>query len=359
MPIVAQASPAAAATLLLSLGAIGLYVASRAAADALVRPSARPAAGWRALGHWMPIAVVALTAAAFGRADLSLGVVFGTSVAALALATGMITYVARPGELPPSRRAWPFVLAAAILVLIAGFSGHLTPLHAAMLLGLGGAILAVWRGAADDEATVPHVLTELVDADAVDGAEGAAGPRSADAGLRAVQGVLAVALAAAGGWAMVKGAVTADAHSQLLRAGILAAGVLSPLLILPTLATGTDLAQRNRSAEACGTLVGVALLNLCALVPAAVLVWYLRPGSTALGTGGAPVPAWLRLFREGQPMPFPLTLWRIDVVVLVVLGFALIPVSLGRWAIGRLESSGLVLAYAAYLAAAAWVNVHA
>jgi hypothetical protein len=40
-----------------------------------------------------------------------------------------------------------------------------------------------------------------------------------------------------------------------------------------------------------------------------------------------------------------------------VVGFALLPAALGRWFIGRLESAGLILGYAAYLAATAAINV--
>jgi hypothetical protein len=47
--------------------------------------------------------------------------------------------------------------------------------------------------------------------------------------------------------------------------------------------------------------------------------------------------------------PFPLVSWRIDSVILVVLGFALIPVSLARWTFSRVESVVLIIAYAIYL----------
>ena len=49
-------------------------------------------------------------------------------------------------------------------------------------------------------------------------------------------------------------------------------------------------------------------------------------------------------------MPYPLTVWRIDTVLVLVLGFALLPLALGRWSLGRTEAGGLIVAYAVYLA---------
>ena len=48
-------------------------------------------------------------------------------------------------------------------------------------------------------------------------------------------------------------------------------------------------------------------------------------------------------------LSFPLALWRIDTVLLVVFGFILLPVSTGRWNLGPLEGSVLVIVYAAYV----------
>jgi len=63
------------------------------------------------------------------------------------------------------------------------------------------------------------------------------------------------------------------------------------------------------------------------------------------------------VFSAGQAMPFPLAAWRVDAVVLTVLGFILIPVSLGRWELGRWEGVGLIIGYAMYLILEAAVTV--
>jgi hypothetical protein len=60
------------------------------------------------------------------------------------------------------------------------------------------------------------------------------------------------------------------------------------------------------------------------------------------------------LGAKAQPMPYPMTVWRIDTVLVLVLGFALIPISLGRWSLGRAEAGGLIAGYVLYLALTMW-----
>jgi hypothetical protein len=149
------------ATALIALGGLALYVASRAAADALTGGDPRRA-GLRALGHCLPIAAVALLClrpsmgrpgideAGIGRPPVAVALAFSTSVACLTLVLGIVTYLAPLAGLPPSRKAWPFVLPAALLALVAGFNGHLTWWHAGLLALLGAAVLNLWVGAHRD-----------------------------------------------------------------------------------------------------------------------------------------------------------------------------------------------------------------
>jgi hypothetical protein len=48
-------------------------------------------------------------------------------------------------------------------------------------------------------------------------------------------------------------------------------------------------------------------------------------------------------------MPFPLGVWRVDSVLLIVLSFPLLAASAGRWVLGRVEGSVLIVAFALYL----------
>ena len=108
------------------------------------------------------------------------------------------------------------------------------------------------------------------------------------------------------------------------------------------------LAERGRAWEASASHVGVALLNLCLGLPIVILAWYLlvliRPGTD----GENLIP---------RVLSYPLGVWRVDSVILVVIGMMLIPVSLGRWVIGRNEGIALVLGYVIYVSlaiAASW-----
>jgi Ca2+/Na+ antiporter len=353
MQWVAQSSGWTSPGLLLALGAAALYVASRFAADALAARSPAARAGMLAVGHWIPVAAAAGAAACsaplYVAPQVALGVVLGSSVAAMSLGLGLVTYLSPPASLPPSRRAWPFVMAAAMLTLVAGFSGGLSVNFALMMVVLGLAVLPVWNdGGATDTRQSDTRPSEARPSDAptAELPTSPAAPR--EHYIRAGQLLLAAALAIIGGRLAVIGVVQADASSKLLRAGLMATAGLSPLLVLPMLATGANQAQRGRSADAASALIGVVLLNLCVLLPAIVVIWHLRSASPHGGLLAA-----VAHLRSGEPIPLPLTLWRIDTLLLAVFGFALVPIAMGRWTIGRLESVGLIVSYAIYLGVSA------
>jgi hypothetical protein len=48
-------------------------------------------------------------------------------------------------------------------------------------------------------------------------------------------------------------------------------------------------------------------------------------------------------------VPYPMAAWRLDTVILVVLGLVVLPVALGRWTLSRRDGLLLVIAYALYL----------
>lgn len=276
-------------------------------------------AGRRAITQWLPVMATALAAAAMGSPEVAVALVFGSSVASLSLLLGMSSYVGPLQEFPPSRRLWPLVLPGALFALLAGFRGKLNWLHAALLLAMGGALLPLWLEPA------PAIT-------------GHAGPEELPGRARRGWGLLvAVALAAIGGWAASRGAIVTGERSRLITAPLLAATVLSPLLLLPALGASSMLAQRRQTGSAVTGLVGVVLLNLFLLLPMVILLDYVR------GT--------LIHQPQARATPYPLVTWRVDTVMLVVLGFALVPVAAGRWLPDRLESMLLVLAYAGYLVA--------
>jgi Ca2+/Na+ antiporter len=303
-----------------------LYVATRMAVYALARPDGSDP-GRGALGQWLPIAATTTVAILSRRADIAVAVIFGTSVACLSLVLGSAMYLTPMQSPPVSRKVWPFVLPAALLPMMAGFSAHLTWWHALMLLALGGAILAVWRESAEV-------------------AEEPSSPRRPQSGFKRAMALAAIAIACIGAHFAVSGAIAANSSPRFGSTATLAATVLSALLVLPTLGTASAVAQRGNPGLAVSALVGTVLLNLCLLLPIAILLWY--PLSTT--------PARLANFRDFKlpwesthALPYDVMAWRIETVIVVVLGFGLIPASMGRLKIGRLESVLLVTGYGVYV----------
>lgn len=307
-----------------------LYIATRIAVMALSRPDGTQP-GRHAIGQWLPIAAATLAAIIARRADIALALVFGTSVAALSLVLGLLLYLAPLSTLPPSKRLWPFVFPAALLTLMAGFGAALTWWHAIMLLLLGTAILRLWLSPSAEQ----------------DGSsENHPGPAAATALVAGAIAIMAVA-----GWYAVQGTISSSVITREISAGTLAATILSPLLVMPTLGVSSALAQRGYPGRAVTTLVGTVLLNLCLLLPLAILLWY--PGWQDSG-------GWhwgdFRNFRELRApwnsvhaLPFASATWRIENVVVVILGFALVPISSGKWALGKLEGNLLIAGYAVYI----------
>ena len=349
-------------TALIAVGAVMLYVASRSAADALAGDDAeRP--GLRALGHCVPIAAVALMClypgiarpgAEGGRPQVAVGVIFATSVACLSRVLGIVTYLAPVTSLPATRRAWPFVLPAGLLALVAGFNGALTWTHAGMLALLGVTVMNLWLGAAAGELDLGSDRVPF--AAAVD----EPAPTWTWGAKRKAELALAVALSLVGGWAAARGAARLEASSRMFAGALVAGTVLSPLLTLPVLGTTARLAERGRGGSAVATLVAIALFNLCLLLPVVIVTHYAVTGVTqpvvADPSGAAAAGLFAKLQGFGQPTPYPLVAWRIDTVVLIVLGFALIPWAIGRWTISRAESAALIFGYAIYLALVAFLS---
>jgi Ca2+/Na+ antiporter len=334
--------------ILVTLAAIALYIASRSAADALVGGTA-PTPGRLAFGQWLPIAAVALGAMFLNQPAIAVGVIFATSVASLSLAAGTVIFL-QPMLAPPgARRAWPMILPAALLAFLAGFHGALTGLHAVILAVEGIIVLMLWNdrnihrvGAFTDAApSLPISHRRRIP-------------------LRIAQLILAAALAAIGAWAMVRGADRASHLSAAASTGLLSATLLSPLLILPMLGSGVDLAHRRQSDIAVSSQVGVVLLNLCALVPLIIVFSYAR-GYAFQHTEH--LVFWQHLFHvesaPGNAVPFPLAPWRVDAVLLIVLGLFCLPVALGKWTWSKMDGLALIGGYAAYLLLAMAMGVRA
>ena len=353
-----------------------LYVASRAAVDALTSAS-EPSPGKLAVGHWIPIACAALLATAAGRAEIGIGLAFATSVASIGMVLGVLTCISHDVAGSAERaNAWPFVVPAAVLTLLAGFSGSLTWWHALMLLGLGACVMSVWCGRQRDDnpqvakraataAAAPAGGFEILptpsqqppaDASPATTPPQSEGPPRIARVWRVIQFVLALALSIAGGWLAYRATTVADDRTRVATGGLIAAAVVSPLLVLPMLGTGAIAAHHGRLSSALAGIVGVVLLNLCALLPLVILVAYARQvvldwdkfqPAVAATTAATTEPA--ETLDQLRPIPFPLAVWRVDTALLIVFGLLLIPISLGRLTLRKAEGLALAALYAIYL----------
>jgi hypothetical protein len=376
--------------LLIVSAGVMLYIASRAAADALAGLAAL-SPGRMAIGHWIPIAAVGLLAMIVDRSDVAIGVVFASSVACLSLAAGTVAFLAPPGESTPApvwaRRAWPMILPTAMLIFLAGFRGELTLTHAGILLIEGVVVLLLWI---DSESALSGGDDRVPIASRVRA-------RVRISPLRVLQLLLAVGLSAIGAWAAVHGAARGSGATRTIytdvnvaSAGLLAATILSPLLILPMLGGGVELAHRGQGWVAITSQVGVVLLNLCLLLPVVVVEGHYHPLRTAVQWAQAelrgepyfpaavvtPTPTTPSATTtrasattspsieddEAEPtavkaVPLPLAVWRVDVVALIALGLFLLPVAVGRWPLSKGQGLGLIAAYIAYLLLAMMLGV--
>jgi Ca2+/Na+ antiporter len=109
-----------------------------------------------------------------------------------------------------------------------------------------------------------------------------------------------------------------------------AAIVLAPLLAAPMLLSGSHLAQRGQAWAAHATHIGVAQLNLCALLPLSAILWRAR---------------WHAV------LVYPLANWRLDAVVLILLAAVILPAAAGRWRPQRIEGLFQILLYIVYVLA--------
>ncbi len=264
----------------------------------LARTDRIPGAG---AAQALPIAATAVAAVLMHKPAIAITVIFSSSVAALCLALGLSSYLAPMRVAPPKSKAWAFLLPVTVLTFVGGFAGELNLIHATMLLFLGAAILFVWIERSPEDFHSDH------------GEE----TRRQWRGWQIAELVVSIALAGIGAYGAVRGTVSVAAQSAQLNPVVVAAAILSPLLILPSLGTSASVAQRADCGPAAAALIATVLLNLCLILPTVILLQY----AASYLSSGKP--------RSFVSFPFPSSTWRIENVILLVLGLLLLPVALG------------------------------
>jgi cation:H+ antiporter len=305
---------------MIAIAGVSAYIASKALADALCGGD-RDQPGLLAIGHWVPIAIIAAAGAWTDQTEIALGLVFSTAVACLSLAAGAVAFLAPVQLATTSRRSWAMLVPASVMTFLVGIHGQISPLNAALFALEGLVVLMLWT----DRAPTAGAETLPV----------ARPGRGWE--FRSIQTLLAIALAGIAAWFDIRGTRLVASHSEYATPALLTATLIGPLLVLPIIGTGTELAHQNQSAVAIGSQVGVALLNLCGLIPLAMVISFIHQAKLH-GT-----------IRFDFTFPFPLAIWRVDVILLIVLSLLLLPVALGRWSLSRGQGLLMMLGYLFYL----------
>jgi hypothetical protein len=115
-----------------------------------------------------------------------------------------------------------------------------------------------------------------------------------------------------------------------LTTGLMGALMIAPALVLPMIGSGLSSTSHSRGGSIVSIGVDCVLLNLCVLLPITIIVWRLHAGAD-------------------EPLPYPMASWRVDAVMLVIFGAALLVTTTKRWVPGKIEGVIGIAAFAAYM----------
>jgi Ca2+/Na+ antiporter len=339
-------------------GMVALFTCSRVLAALFARDDNR--VGARALALFVPIAAASLTAMLLGRPEIAVGIVFGTSVGALTTVIGFVA-VWQPIEPGPARwrRLWGFALVTALLVFVAGLKGTFNWRDALALLIEGLVVLALWLDPGDARDPASSSASGVLEGaihpadrpDTIPLSHATPTGEGAWTFARVILTTIELALVAAllwlGAWAVTQGAVRSSTLLRGMSTSGLASSVVSLSMVLPMMYGTGRMAAGGRGWVPVTAQVGVLLLNLCALLPALILLPYLAARVPEVAYWAGDALAW----HEDLPklLNFPAAVWRVDNVLLILMGVLLLPVALGKWSLGREEGLALIAGYFFYL----------
>jgi len=267
----------------------------------------------------------------FKRGDMAVSIIFASSVGCLSLLVGSICIVKPSFDAPePYRRFWPLALPAGLLTLLAGFAGSLSWRQSLMFFIEGAALFFAWQELSARQTVIPTDVNV------------AAKTKPQPPALRWAIVAVCILLSIVGAIAGILGAERISQEIFTISDIAIVVAVLGPLLVLPMLLSGAQLAQSDRGWAAITSAVIIVMLNMCILLPIVVLMWY--PVQNPDGVASA-----IQGLAHAQPLPFSWVTWRVDNVILVLLAFTLLPASLGRWRMGRPEGFTLIALYAVYV----------
>ena len=328
-------NPAWLAVLLVLATAVSWYVAVTAAAGVF-----RSRASSLIVAGGLPALAGAIWFTVIGRTGAALALLLGTAMATATLVAGIVTnadpVAGRRVMDDPGQRLQVVLLPVAVILLVAGFSGRLTILHACVLL-TAGAIVG-WLG---------YGLRQEVPTANLAAASGDESPAQDRPWIPWVQLALAAGLSIVGA-GLAAGAAEAAGRRRGELLDFELAMLVAWVLALPLIGLGTKLAAAGNGPVAQRGLVLLAAYLICLAVPAVI---FLDVALQAIARGGA---GWWNVLASPPSVVMPLRLWRGDSVMLCVAGLLILPAALGRWRMGRLEGGALIGLYVVYVALALW-----
>ncbi len=285
--------------------------------------------GRRALACWIPIAVTTTLTTLLGHTNIAIGVIFGTTVAALSGVAGLVALSGPVSTIPPAAaRNWALLPTTTLLAFIAGLQGNLGIFEATILILQGLLLISLWT-----QTPHPHDPSLLPQNN----------PRPLP--LRAAMLLPILAAASLSAWATVRGAEALALYDPRFSSQAIAATILSVALVLPMVGTGAALAAHAHAWVPLTAHVGVAYLNLCALLPLVILL----PSSSHWIAGFSPTTLTNSSQNPWPSVVFPRMAWRIDALAALILSLVFMTIASGRLRFDRTLATGLILAYFLYL----------
>ena len=311
-------NPLTLSLLVLSVAVVVLYAGSR-----LLWASVSSAGLWRGVVMASPLVVLGVALSAWSPPS-AVALMVSSAVLAMTLGLGVSTMDVPPedAEASPLLRS-PLPLVA--VVCLAGFHGELSWAVALGIAVVGG--LTLWS--ADGE-RVPHAV-----------------PARAWLALPAAVLLLTGLAAVAAATLLFRRASGSGAGTPVT---VL---LTTPAVCLALLGLLTAEAKEIRPHMPQETAVGVAIGALGLGLPVVVFASHLtRPLFNRLAGGSETIARIAATQPADAPVWMPVSTWRVDSVLLVVVSILLLPFAAGRMRLGRAEGLALVVLFLAYAAVA-------
>lgn len=263
-------------------------------------------------GTSSPEMVVSLQAALGGNGALSIGNVIGSNICNIALILGLCALVTPlTATAQVIRREVPIMIGVSVVALLMLIDGHLARWEGALLLSglIVYTVLTVKQARAETTAGAGKEYAEEIV------------HKSVALGLSLAQVLGGLAALVVGSHFFVQGAVALAVSWGLSQVAI-GLTIVAVGTSLPELATSLVAAIKKESDVAIGNVVGSNIFNLLGILGVAALV---------------------------QPIDAPGLKWG-DLIVMLVISIALLPLARSGGRVNRLEGAGLLAAYVGYTA---------